>query len=217
MAVDALAQVHARCWDDEPVRAGFTDRPDAEWHTGLASAQFVDWVEETLPRFLIDVGNRVSGRRIALYRTIAARLPTRLLERQSAGTNLTLTQGDTHAGNFLYPRDPTTNGPYIVDWKRASIALGAGDLAYMMALYWFPDIRATWERPLLERYYGRLVEQDVARYTWPDLWDDYRLSVLKQFFEAVWGWSVGQNTLIWWNHLERITRAIEDLNCPDML
>lgn len=217
MIVDALASVHGRCWDNRQIDAGFGDRPATEWQTGLATEEYVRWAEETTSRFLADLGERISPARTALYRRIAAHLPSRLLDRHAQSKNLTLTQGDVHVGNFLYPRDPTVDRLYIIDWKRASIALGANDLAYMMALFWFPDVRARWEKPLLERYHQRLVEHGVVGYAWADLWDDYRLSVLNQLFEAIWGWSVGQNTLMWWNHLERITHAIEDLHCLDAL
>jgi len=69
----------------------------------------------------------------------------------------------------------------------------------------------------LRHYHERLIEHGVEQYSWDDLWLDYRLCVMKQLFEAVWGWSVGQNTSIWWNHLERISLAIEDLNCLELL
>lgn len=215
--IDALAQVHARCWDDRRVRAAFDEHQAAERHTGLVTEGFVHWIDDTLPRFLDDVGERVSHTRGALYRHIGKHLPSRLLERQAHGQNLTLTQGDVHLGNFLYPCDPTVDHLYIIDWKRAAPAMGASDLAYMMALYWFPAVRAQWEHALLERYHQRLGEYGVTGYGWADVWDDYRLSVLKELCEPIWGWSVGQNTLIWWNHLERITHAIEDLRCIDAL
>lgn len=96
---------------------------------------------------------------------------------------------------------------------RAAVTVGAHDLAYMMALYWFPATRARWERPLLRRYHERLLEHGVADYPWEDLWEDYRLGVLRQCFEAVWGWSARQNSAIWWNHLERVTLAIRDRRC----
>jgi len=41
--------------------------------------------------------------------------------------------------------------------------------------------------------------------------------VIEELFEPIWGWSVGQNTLLWWSHLNRITHASEDLRCIDVL
>jgi hypothetical protein len=211
--VDTLALVHARCWEDRRLGALLQAARAAEQHTGAASEAFVGWANEVLPRLLADLGDRLPDERRALYARIGATVPTRVVERHATGRHLTLTQGDVHLGNFLYPRDPAVHRPYIIDWKRAGVTIGASDLAYMMALYWFPATRARWERPLLRRYHERLIEHGVTGYLWPDLWDDYRLCVLRQFFEAVWGWSVRQNSAIWWNHLERATLAILDLRC----
>lgn len=215
--VQTLAFVHARFWKV----AHLGDRLDwaraAELHSGALSAPFNEWVDATLPMFFADLGERLSPARSALYARIGRAAPARLVERQSSGRPLTLTQGDVHLGNFLYPRDASAHLPFIIDWKRAAVTVGANDLAYMMGLYWFPSVRERWERPLLRHYHQHLIEYGVVDYVWEDLWEDYRLAVLRQFFEAVWGWSVRQNSMIWWNHLERISLAIEDLECLDLL
>ncbi|HEX5505324.1 MAG TPA: phosphotransferase, partial [Thermomicrobiales bacterium] len=211
--IDTLARVHARYWDDPRPAAPLQQARSAERHTGMATAEFVAWADETLPRFLADLAEHLPADRRALYAAVGARLPARLVACQARGRHLTLTHGDVHRGNFLFPRDAASHTPVIIDWKRAGVTLGANDLAYMMALCWFPPIRAQREQPLLRRYHERLREHGVAGYAWADLWDDYRLAVLRQLFEAVWGWSARQNSLIWWNHLERITAAITDLRC----
>jgi len=213
--VDALATVHARFWGDLALSERLEASRRLEFHSAAPSRAFVDWSNEIMPRFLADLGDRLPTGRRALYEHIGATLPERVLDRHTSSAHLTLTQGDVHLGNFLYPRDPAAHQPYIIDWKRAGFTLGANDLAYMMALYWFPPIRAQRELPLLRRYHERLLALGVTRYSWADLWDDYRLSVLRQLFEAIWGWSVQQNSTIWWNHLERVTLAIEDLGCLD--
>jgi hypothetical protein len=217
LMIDTLARVHARYWDDAGMAGPLQDARSAERHTGMATAEFVAWADETAPRFLADLDEQLPADRRALYAALGARVPARVVERQARGRHLTLTHGDVHRGNFLFPRDPAGHTPYIVDWKRAAVTLGANDLAYMMALYWFPPTRAQRERALLRRYHERLGEHGVAGYAWADLWEDYRLAVLRQFFEAVWGWSARQNSLIWWNHLERITAAIADLRCLEVL
>jgi hypothetical protein len=215
MIIDVLAQVHAACWDTWSWAEGFRALHTAELHTGRVTKGFSGWVEETMPRFLESLGDRASGERHALYRAIGASLPARLLERQAHGKNLTLTQGDVHIGNFLYPRDAASDNVYVIDWKRADVALGASDLAYMIALQWFPELRAQREHALLTRYYHRLLDHGVAGYTQADLWDDYRLSVMKQLFEPIWGWSIGHGGF--WSLLEPITLAIQDLGCVELL
>ncbi len=214
--LDVLAQVHARLWNS-PLLGGIeVERDRGEQHTGEATPQFATWVTTTMPRFIAGLDDRIPQPRVAVYEQIGEGLVARLREREAGSKNLTLIQGDVHAGNFLMPRDAEDKW-YVIDWKRATRALGASDLSYMMALYWFPQVRSRWEVKLLRHYHERLMEHGVERYSWDDLWLDYRLCVMKQLFEAVWGWSVGQNTAIWWNHLERITLAIEDLHCLELL
>ena len=47
--------------------------------------------------------------------------------------------------------------------------------------------------------------------------DDYRLSVLWQTVTPVW--QAGNNIppVVWWNNLERILLAVDDLGCRDLL
>ena len=217
LIIDTLARVHGQCWNRSFESTGIDGLHPAEAHTGPATERLISWAAETVPRFLDDLGERLSAERRGLYATIGLALPGRLVERHARATDLTLTHGDVHIGNFLFPRAPDVGGVYIIDWKRAALGIGASDLAYMMALHWFPQVRARWERQLLSRYYDALRRQGVERNSWAALWDDYRLSVLRQFFEAVWGWSVRQNAGIWWNHLERITLAIRNLECLELL
>lgn len=162
----------------------------------------VPWVEDTVARFLREMEDRLPGERRSLYQRIGRSLPALLSAREASGRNLTLTQGDVHVGNFLYPRDSERDRLLIIDWKRAAVTIGARDLAYMMGLYWFPPTRAHRELPLLQRFHRRLAAHGVTGYTWDDLWYDYRLLIVKQVFEALWSWSIGQNSLMWWNNLD---------------
>jgi len=214
--LDVLAQVHARLWNSPVLGGTEVERDRGEQHTGEATPQFATWATATMPRFIAALDDRIPSARRTVYERIGDRLVARLREREAGSNHLTLIQGDVHPGNFLMPRD-AKNEWYIIDWKRATRALGASDLSYMMALYWFPQVRSRWEVKLLRHYHERLMEHGVEHYSWDDLWLDYRLCVMKQLFEAVWGWSVGQNSMIWWNHLERISVAIEDLNCLELL
>lgn len=217
MIVDTLAELQARSWGATLFNTIFRAHRAREVHTGETTDALLPWLEDMVPAFLDDLGDRLSTDQRDLLKAIMDRLGPLLISREAGGGNLTLTQGDVHVGNFLYPRDPERDSLYIIDWKRVAVTIGARDLAYMMALSWFPRTRSQLERPLLHRYHARLRESGVTAYSWEDLWYDYRLSVLKQVLEAIWGWSVGQNGLIWWNHLERITLAIQDLRCRQLL
>jgi hypothetical protein len=60
------------------------------------------------------------------------------------------------------------------------------DLAYMMALHWFPDHRRRFERHLLDHYRAALIAHGVTGYDRRALDDDYRLSVLWRTATPVW-------------------------------
>jgi hypothetical protein len=86
----------------------------------------------------------------------------------------------------------------------------------MIAMHWYPDRRRRFERPLLDLYHATLEAQGV-RYDRQALDDDYRLSVLWQITTPVW--QAGNNIppVIWWNNLERILLAVDDLSCRELL
>ena len=47
--------------------------------------------------------------------------------------------------------------------------------------------------------------------------DDYRFSTLWQLMTPVWQAAADLPPVIWWNHLERIMMAVDDLGCVDLL
>jgi hypothetical protein len=81
----------------------------------------------------------------------------------------------------------------------------------MMALHWYPDRRNVLERPLLDLYHATITAYGVSRYDRQSLEADYRLSVLWQIATPVWQWKGDIPPVIWWNNLERIMLAVDDL------
>jgi hypothetical protein len=130
--------------------------------------------------------------------------------------HMTVVFEDVHAGNFLYPRDPSRHSLKMIDWEQWHVNIGPHDLAYMMGLFWFPERRARLELPLLHRYHERLVAGGVQGYSWDECWADYRLSIARTLFVPVWQWGRERPPDIWWNHLERISSAFEDLQCIEL-
>ena len=88
------------------------------------------------------------------------------------------------------------------------------DLAYLMAVHWFPDRRARLEQPLLRRYHRRLEEHGVQGYSWDDCWLDYRYSVFRCLQIPLWQRSAGFPAASWWSHLERTLAAYDSLDGP---
>jgi Ecdysteroid kinase-like family len=112
--------------------------------------------------------------------------------------------GDAHAWNALVPRDPTSNDVRLIDWDAWRIDTATDDLAYMIAVHWFPDWRRRYEQESLRRYHDALVAGGVRRYFFDALCEDDRHSVLWQIATPMWQANHGLGPWIWWHHLDRI-------------
>jgi hypothetical protein len=141
----------------------------------------------------------------------------RLNVRCHSHRDMTIVQGDAHVWNVFLPRTSGSDDIRIFDWPAWRVDVVTNDLAYMMALHWFPDHRRRFERHLLDRYHAALVAHGVTGYDRHALDEDYRLSVLWQIAAPVWQAANDIPSWIWWNHVERIFMAIDDLGCRDLL
>jgi hypothetical protein len=129
---------------------------------------------------------------------------------------VTLVHGDAQMWNFFYPRDATIEYVRIIDWQFWHIGVGTDDLAYMMALHWYPERRRRMERELLRRYHTELLRHGVANYPWEVCWFDYRVSALSNLLVPALQWSVKLPAAAWWSHLERAMLAFDDLGCDKL-
>jgi hypothetical protein len=206
--VRARARFHA-CWWDDP-RLGTSIGAWLEPH----DPQIQQFAEE-FGRFADLVGDRLPAERRAIYERLIEE-GHRLNARYHSHRNLTLLHGDAHVWNVFLPRDPGGD-VRLFDWDGWRVDVATDDLAYMMALHWFPDHRRRHERDLLDRYHAELVAHGIAGYDRQALDDDYRLSVLWQIATPVWQAANNIPSGIWWHHLERIFLAIDDLGCRDFL
>ncbi|MBI3972547.1 MAG: phosphotransferase [Chloroflexi bacterium] len=218
-AVECAAGLHAAWWEHQRIGPGGDIAERLAWRLETARAHGVGNVrgagESPIPGFLDFLGDRLSAARRSVYERVLAFEPE--LTARQARAPQTLLHGDPHWWNFLYPRDPTRDTTRILDWGSWRIGAGTDDLAYMLALQWFPERRRRLERPLLERYHTRLVAGGVAGYDRDALWCDYRLSVLWGFTKVARCWVEGWPTAVWWGHLERVMLAYEDLGCEELL
>jgi aminoglycoside phosphotransferase (APT) family kinase protein len=209
-AVDALARIHASKWE-----AGDAARWPGSHHTGQSLREMVAGIAAHLPAFLEAAGGSLAAEDRRLYERVfasALRPWLRLVD----GRALTLAHGDAHAGNFLFPRDP--GGPvYLIDWELWHADVGARDLAFMMALYWPPDLRRALERPLLRRYLDRLQASGVRGYGWDELWADYRRCVVRNLTVPVLFWRRGMPEAAWRARLACALEAYRELGCDEVL
>jgi hypothetical protein len=210
MIVDALADVHAHWWQHPKLGKEIGEIPTSE-----SLADEVKTAAEFFPKFVDFMEDRLSAARVKVHEQILTLLLPLLVEHFT--TNLTLIFEDVHAGNFLYPRDPLRDRLYIIDWEQWGVDIAPHDLAYMMAMFWFPERRVRLEQSLLQRYHHRLQARGVSHYRWDDCWYDYRLSVMRLLFHPVWQWKHDTHPDRWFIHLERLHLAFEDLNCAELL
>jgi Ecdysteroid kinase-like family len=209
--IRTLARLHAAWWDDN--RLGQTV---GAWLGVSDTSQLMEVFAGHFARFADQLGNRLSSDRRDLYRRFIAQ-SERLLQRYYSRRHLTIAHGDAHVWNFLLPRDVANDGVRIFDFDQWRINVPTNDLAYMMATQWYPERRATLERPLLDCYYDTLIEHGVSGYSRDALDLDYRWSVLWHISKPVWQWSVNIPPVIWWNNLERVLLAVDDLGCREFL
>jgi hypothetical protein len=105
----------------------------------------------------------------------------------------------------------------LIDWDGWRVSIATGDLAYLIATHWYPDRRRLLERTLLDHYHAELLENGVRGYGRADLDEDYRLSALMQIATPVWQMAYKVPPWVWWNHLDRVMSAYDDLGCHDLL
>jgi hypothetical protein len=205
------ARFQAAWWDHPRLGDGVGHRPsDGEID------QWRDWLAKQYESFADALGERLTPERRALYEKLFSEAP-RLVQRTRAWRHMTVIQGDAHVWNCFLPKDASTQTPRLFDWDGWQVAVGTEDLAYMIAMHWYPDLRSRAERPLLDAFHDELLTHGVKGYDRRALQDDYRLSVLWQTTRPLWMRSVGIPPGIWWNNLERIHLAAEDLDCRELL
>ena len=158
-----------------------------------------------------------SARATVLSRILRLSLTPRLLARYHSHRNVTIVHGDAHVWNSVLSQEGGGDDVRLFDWDLWRIDVASDDLAYMMAMHWYPDLRRRIERPLLDRYHAALVAHGVRGYDRRALDDDYRLSVLWQITAPVWQATNDIPPVIWWHNLERILLAVDDLGCRDLL
>jgi hypothetical protein len=209
--VQTLARFHAAWWDDPRLGVSVGRWPEAGELDG-----YLQRFAAELARFAERLGDRLPQDRRDLYARLLDAAP-RLSARTKSHRNMTIIHGDPHVWNCLLPRDGRGDDARFFDWDAWRIDTGSDDLAYMMAMHWYPDRRRRMERPLLDHYHAVLVANGVRGFDRRALDDDYRLSALWQITRPVWQAAYDIPPMIWWNNLERSLLAVDDLGCRDLL
>lgn len=209
--IDAWAAVHAVWWRHPQLGHDIgTFLDDA------AIAKTAADVRARYARFADALGDRLWPRARRIYERVFESYE-QLYTPARIYSTYTLVHGDAHIWNLLYPRDGLGAGIRLIDWDSWRVGRAASDLAYMMAVHWYPERRARLEASLLARYHATLCAHGVTGYGLDRLREDYRLLVIAHLTTPVWQQSFGLHAMIWWPHLNRIVAAFEDLDCEELM
>jgi hypothetical protein len=211
MVVDSLALIHG--WENPDLGVTIGQPFDP-----TKSDTVRQRLEATFPAFMDFLGSSLLPRQRKMYQKILqSNVLSRFDSRLRQIKNTTLVHGDAHVGNFMLPHDLESGQAVAIDWHLWEIFIGASDLAFFIAHKWSPARRGELEKPLLERYHRTLVGAGVAGYTWDDLWQDYRQSVILATLISIGQFRRKQHPGIVWNGLECSSAAYEDLGCEELL
>jgi Ecdysteroid kinase-like family len=210
LAIDALAHVHAQYWE-----APSLGNTIGVHNSEQSLTSMLQGVIEHLPPFFDEVGDSLTAGVRKLYdRVFASSLKPWM--RLTDPRALTIIHGDAHSWNFLFPH--SGSGPaYLIDWQLWHIDVGARDLAFLMALHWYPGRRRELEASLIQRYHEALLAHGIGNYLLDDLWLDYRRGVVRNLTIPIIFWSRGMKPEGWWHRLECARAAYDDLDCDELL
>ena len=210
-AVSVLAAVHAYFWHHPDMGNGVFIRPSKD-----GVADYFQYTAGLYPKFADFLEDRIPERRKKIYQMVFDKAPGLIWPLLSDHKKLTVTHGDAHFRNFLYPNNRENSRCAIFDWQSWGVGTVTRDLSYMIAFQWFPERRQRLELPLL-KFYLEVLSTHGIHYDWEDIMTEYRISVIMNLLLPVQWQYHGYAPGIWWNYLERAFAAFEDLDCRALL
>jgi hypothetical protein len=209
-AVETLARVHAQWWE-APALGITVGKP----HTVESLTTMVKGIAANLLAFIDAVGDSLTIEARHIYKRVFSSSLKPWL-RLTDGHALTIIHGDAHTWNFLFPRSGE-GAALLIDWQLWHVDVGARDLAFFIALHWYPSRRRELERPLIRYYHDCLLKHGVKNYSFDELWLDYRRCVVRNLTIPILFWSRGMKPEGWWHRLECALSSYRDLECDELL
>jgi len=210
-AVMSLAELHSQWWEHPEVGTKIGSFFDKDW-----LEKFLSDLERSIAAFLSYLGDDISADKRRIYERLLLS-SRKIWGRLTDPAGLTVTNGDLHWWNFLYPKYPTKDRIRIIDWQLWHIDLGARDLAFLIALGGFAKERHAAELDLLRLYHRTLLVNGVKNYEWNSFWNDYRFSAIRNLNMPVIFWSQGKHDTTWKNAMHRAFQSFDELGCIELL
>ena len=210
--VELLTDFQAYWWDHERLKG------DLGQVIGESVRDPPRDIEMVIRDFVREQEDRLSGEQKKIYDRlpgIIAPFERRLKE----GENLTICNGDAHAGNCLYPWDEQTGGRvYYFDWPMWYVGIGITDLVELANIYpGHSQLEVLYNRNIIADYHRLLLEKGIGQYSLEACWRDLKLSTVYRLFRPACGWASGQPEDAWSLDLEWYTRLFHDFECEELL
>jgi hypothetical protein len=211
--IEALAQLHAFWWEHEALGDGI-----GQLFTAADVDEMRTMNEEAVVKFFQVMGDEIDAETRRSIQATVDFLPGFWRRRLTSRAGNTLIHGDAHSWNILMPVDANNGRAYLIDLATMRVRPATNDLAYLMAMKWWPERRARLEMPLLRHYHGALVARGVTDYSWDECLLDYRHSILTHLTTPVVQCARGfLSPGIWRANFGRIIAAFNDLNCRELV
>lgn len=202
-----LARFHAFWWDSPLLQQPSYQAQQLsvnEQSKGLHMLyqSFAEAMQDRLDESVLHIYKQVLNKLDPLLELIAQRCQT-------------LIHGDAHFGNVLAPI--TEDGEtYLIDWSDWQPGAAMEDLAYMLAVGYFPNQRKKIEWNLFDIYHNELAALGIS-YEASEAFTDYKLCIVKNLFVPLFQWQHQVPANIWYYNFERVTAAFQDLHCSEVV
>ena len=176
-AVVALAEIHARWWNDPTLTS-------KEWLFSIAESDFAEWwaqYPDEIVRLLPHTD--LSPRLLEFGDRFASDLPAML--QRIEGAPFTCIHRDIHVDNLLFGSEPQDPKVILVDWQTVGRGRGTSDIAYLLISSLSPSDRKSNERRLVGMYHDHLTASGIEDYSQDQCWSDYLVSAASKLFITV--------------------------------
>jgi thiamine kinase-like enzyme len=172
-AVDAIAPLHARWWQNPDVEYRRWLDPEAIMPLEATSPEF----EARWPVFLEKLSIPITDQVRQFGKWAAAELRI-VMERLFYEPPLTVIHNDFQADNLLFAQASDSVPLVVIDWQMLVRGRGPVDLAYLLSGSMDPEDRRSHELGLVTRYAVQLEAFGVRDYSAVQCLEDYRAALL---------------------------------------